>query len=221
MLWDSEEQAIIVEKRTTAFPNIQSFFKALENHLNSLLIPYEIRVSIIPLTTDVDFWDVIDQHDKIYNVTFDLKMPNFFGSTNASVVEILNAIKQENNGSELSTKISNEGGNLRINRDSWVTPFVNWIKLGGGFWLVDCAKKGGVKKKFKSTDNAMQIDAPKIREVNDEEVKPVIETLRKEYEIKDYSNDDAVNEDIYNEDVYNQDSYNENSKIDLNKLKRR
>lgn len=131
ILWDSAEQAIIVERRTTIFPIIQSFFNSLENHFNSLLRPYEIRVSIIPLTRDIDFWNTIENYDEIYSVTFDLRMPNFLGITNKSVKEILEHVRQENNGSELSTTISNENGTLKLIRDSWVTPFVNWIKLGG------------------------------------------------------------------------------------------
>jgi hypothetical protein len=186
MLWDRYEQAIIIEKNPQIFPIIQAFFNSLENHFNSLLRPYEITVSIIPLTTEIDFWNTIKQFDKIYNVNFGLKMPNLFGHTNEALKETLEQFKNENNAEELSTKISNSNGSLKLAKDSWITPMLKWITIGGGYWSIRCGKKSGRSETITNTDNAKTIESTKeLVEDNAEDANLIIESLKKEYQIMD------------------------------------
>jgi hypothetical protein len=65
---------------------------------------YELIVSVIPLTEEMEFWKFINMYGDIYRINFQLIAPNFFGNTQKSVKDILNAVKEEYNAPELSTQ---------------------------------------------------------------------------------------------------------------------
>lgn len=78
LLWDRDEQVILIERDTSVFQNYETVLKSIEDHLNELLAEYELRVFIEPLTEKTDFWKAIRTYKYLYGVNFELHMPNFF-----------------------------------------------------------------------------------------------------------------------------------------------
>jgi hypothetical protein len=77
LLWDRDEQIILIERNTAVFRNYERVVKSIEDHLNKLLVPYELRVFVKPLTDKADFWRAIQKYRYLYTVNFELHMPNF------------------------------------------------------------------------------------------------------------------------------------------------
>ena len=191
LLWDKDEQAILVERDTSVFPNYEVLFRSIENHLNNLLKTYELRVSVTPLTERMDFWRSLREYAQgrgyLYEANFKLYMPNFFGNTQQNLKEILNAVKEDYNATEFSNQISNTDGRLNIQEnDQKIDAALEWIMKGGGKWSIKGKKEEGKRKvTINSTKNAKTVETSvEIENYTPEGVAKIISSLKPEYSIK-------------------------------------
>lgn len=192
LLWDRDEQVIIVEKDMSIFPDYEVLFRSIEDHLNKLLVKYELRVSVVPLTERINFWRTIRKYvdgGYLYDVKFKLYMPNFFSKTQESLKEIkeaLDAEKKDYNATESSRQISNPGGRLNIQEnDKKTNAALEWITKGGGEWSINDKKKVGKGKAINSTGNAKTVEiSVKIENYTAEEAAKIISSLKPRYSIK-------------------------------------
>lgn len=187
VLWDSDQQVILVERNTSVFQKYETVLKSIECHFNNLLGGYELIVNVIPLTEEMEFWKFIGMYDYIYKIDFQLIAPNFFGNTQKSVKEMLVAVEDEYNATELSTQIANPTGAIEVSdSDTRINSFLNWIKEGGGRWLIDVMRKGGKKVTIKSSQNAKLVESSiEIENYTAEEAIAILESVEKEYQISD------------------------------------
>jgi len=187
VLWDSSQQVILVERNTSVFHKYETVFKSIEYHFNNLVGSYELIVSVIPLTEEMEFWKFINMYGDIYRINFQLIAPNFFGNTQKSVKDILDAVKEEYNAPELSTQIANPMGGIKVSdSDTKIISFLNWIKEGGGRWLIDVMGKRGKKVTIKSSQNAKLVESLiDIENYTAEEAIAILESVKKEYQISD------------------------------------
>ncbi|AFV22498.1 hypothetical protein Mpsy_0287 [Methanolobus psychrophilus R15] len=140
-LIDPTEQVFIIQKNTSAFPNYNSLFNSIEEHLNRLLYDYELSVSIAPISLPNDFWVQVSEYNRIYVAKFELFMPNHFGHTNESVKDMLLDTKEEVNADEVVEQVSNKEGKLKLSKDNKrINKLLDWIGKGGGKWLLRCSK---------------------------------------------------------------------------------
>jgi len=187
LLWDRDEQAILVEKDMSIFPDYEVLFRSIENHLNNLLKRYELRVSVTPLTEKMDFWRFIHAYRYLYEANFKLYMPNFFGNTQKELKELLDAVKEDYNATEFSNQISNTDGRLNIQEnDPKTNAALEWIMKGGGVWSIKGKKKEGKRKvKITSTKNAKTVDTSvEIENYTADEMATIVSSLKREYSIK-------------------------------------
>lgn len=187
VLWDSDQQVILVERNTSVFPKYETVFKSIEYHFNNLVGSYELIVSVVPLTEEMEFWKFINMYRDIYRINFQLIAPNFFGNTQKSVKDILDAVKEEYNAPELSTQIANPMGGIKVSdSDTKIISLLNWIKEGGGRWLIDVMGKRGKKVTIKSSQNAKLVESSiDIENYTAEEAIAILELVKKEYRISD------------------------------------
>ena len=88
-LWDGEDQFILVEKNASVFNNYEYVFNSIQSHLGNLIEPFGCGVFIEPITERKDFWEAYSRFDSIYEVTFELHMPNLFGDTQKELASLL------------------------------------------------------------------------------------------------------------------------------------
>lgn len=193
MLWDRDEQVILLEKKTTVFPIYENVFRSIEDHLNRLLISYGLSVSIAPIVEKRNFWKYIKTYKFIYDINFKLYVPNFFGYTQKDLKEFLESYKDKYNAMEISAQISNKNGFLRVSEnDPEINKNLEWIEKGGGEWHITAKQTEHSKKvKIKSIQNAKTVTTEiEIENYTMEEVKNIIESLREEYSTKDKNTGD-------------------------------
>ena len=115
-LWDSEDQFILVEKNASVFDNYEYVFNSIQSHLGKLLEPYGWGVFIEPITEKKDFWDAYSRFSSVYEVTFELHMPNLFGNTQKELAESLKDSNKRFNTTSVSQTLSNSEGKLNLNK---------------------------------------------------------------------------------------------------------
>ncbi|MCM1566269.1 MAG: hypothetical protein NC238_10035 [Dehalobacter sp.] len=154
LLWDREEQIILIEKDQSVFQNYEAVFKSIEDHFNNLFDPYELRVYIEPKTEKVSFWNAVEKFKYIYVVTFELHRPNLLGITDEQLAESIDKAKQFN-GTSVSTSILNPDGGLALPRNHpIIMACLNWIANGGGSWLLKGKKSEESRPETVSSKNS-------------------------------------------------------------------
>lgn len=155
LLWDRCEQLILIQKDNRVFSNYESVFISIEDHLNKLLDSYEYRAYIEPKTEEISFWNTINEYEYLYDVNFELHMPNFLGRTHEALAESLNEGK-EFNATSLGYSISNPDGNLIVPQNhNIIVVALSWIANGGGWWLIRGKKSDNSKSETVTSKESM------------------------------------------------------------------
>ena len=143
IIWIKDQQIILIEKLSQNLINIEALVNSLKEHLNKLLRVYDLEVSIALLTDRTTFWEVMSNYEKIYNIEFILFSPNFIGDFHKDTKEILEELKSNYNANETTLSISNEEGNLTVQREnSIISKMLDWVVDGGGEWNVKVRSEG-------------------------------------------------------------------------------
>ena len=142
-LWDRKHQLILLEVNTSIFSNYESVIQHIEKHFNNLLDDYEYTVYLGPMTEKANFWDMVGSFERLYEVTFVMHMPNFLGRTQEDMKDMLNYYRDAYNTTNLTTKLSNNNGKLRIPKnDKTLNQILEWITKGAGLWKLKGIKWG-------------------------------------------------------------------------------
>lgn len=191
LLWDRDEQVILVQKNTSVFQDYEAVLNSIEDHLNNLLAEYELRVFVEPLTEKADFWRTIQMLKYIYEVTFELHMPNFLGKTQKHLKEALETFSEEYNATGVSTRISNPDGRLNIQEsDPQTNTDLEWITKGGGSWSIN-GKKEGKRTKITSTQNIKTEETSiELENYTAEEVIAILSVFKPRYSVKNVQGKD-------------------------------
>jgi len=198
LLWDRDEQVMLIERDTSVFRNYETVLNSIEDHLNNLLAEYELRVFIEPLTEKADFWRTIQMFKYIYEVTFELHMPNFLGKTQGHLKEILKMFEEEYNATGVSTRISNPDGRLDIPEyDPQTNTNLEWITKGGGSWSISGKKEGRkIRTKITSTKSQnikTEETSIEFENYNAGEVIAILSVLRPNYSERSVQGEDDEN----------------------------
>jgi hypothetical protein len=188
LLWDREQQAILLERNTTIYYEPERLFEYIQSHLNLALSHYGLSVTIRVIPEPMSFWKTIEKYEKIYSVRFKLTIPNMFGFTQKSLADWLQGFKEEANATEVTTEVSNPEGKLELNTtDPQLHEAVNWVEKGGGEWSVvggGKGKKRTSRSKTSSSKSMKRLDHPgTLEEFTAEEVAKAMKELRPGYAI--------------------------------------
>ena len=141
--WDRKRQMIVIERKGNVFHKDEHVIEAFENHINKYLNPQGYKISFIPISTENDFWKIIDTSD-VKSVEFKLYIPNAIGYTNLEVSKVLETAKEEMNITEMTTTVTNENGNLKVERkNGFIANCLDWVNKGEGVWKI-LAKTGKI-----------------------------------------------------------------------------
>ncbi|WP_347115930.1 hypothetical protein AAHB66_08910 [Leclercia sp. S52] len=147
-IWDREEQVLLVEKKTSVFKDAHQVSKAFEDLANNnYLAQLGLRIFIEPCLEMDDFWSEYQRLPFIDKVSFTLITPNIFGSSKQALTDDLRKLEEDTNANAVTTTFENKDGNLKLKSSHWASVLVDWVKDGGGSWLI----KGRKTLKSKST----------------------------------------------------------------------
>lgn len=135
-VWDHKEQTLLVQIDKSIFTTAESAAKAFESVLASKLAVNQLEVHIYPKVSEEYFWSSVDDFASINEVTFEFVTPNMFGSTKAEMTSYLKTVRNETNANVVATKLINKDGNLIPKRSGFLARSLDWIKDGGGKWLI-------------------------------------------------------------------------------------
>lgn len=159
---------------------------------------YELRVFLEPLTEKMDFWKAVESYRYLYEVNFELHMPNFLGNTQKEIKEVLDMFKTGYNATGVSNQISNEDGKLKIPMDDQlINTNLEWITNGGGAWSIR-GKKAEGKKKAKITSTKSQYikteeTSIELENYNVKELLAILSALKPQYSVTGKQRDDNEN----------------------------
>ncbi|EEJ8656848.1 hypothetical protein NJ45_002426 [Salmonella enterica subsp. enterica] len=100
-----------------------------------------------PFPLNQDFWSEYHRLQFIDKVSFTLITPNIFGSSKQALTNDLRKLEKDTNANTVTTIFENKDGNLKLKGSHWAETLVDWVKDGGGSWLI----KGRKTLKSKST----------------------------------------------------------------------
>jgi len=136
-MWDREEQVLLVERKTSVFKDAQQVAKAFEDLANNnYLAELGHRIFIEPCLDMEGFWSEYQKLQYIDKVSFTLITPNIFGKTKQALSDDLRVIQADTNANAVTTTFENKDGNLKLKSSHWASVFVDWVKDGGGSWLI-------------------------------------------------------------------------------------
>lgn len=136
-IWDREEQVLLVEKKTSVFKDPQQVAKAFEDLANNeYLADLGLRIFIEPCLEIEDFWSEYHSLQFIDKVSFTLVTPNIFGRSKEALSDDLRKLEKDTNANTVTTTFENKDGNLKLKSSHWTSILVDWVKDGGGSWLI-------------------------------------------------------------------------------------
>lgn len=158
VIWDRINQFVAIEHKTSVFPDYEYVFDSISKHFNNLLDPMGYIVVIEPIFKKEEFWNIIKNSTKIYQLSFTLHMPNLFGDTNRSISDVLRTVQSSYNASSVTNKLENPDGNLNIEENNEeINSQLDWTKHGGGSWEAVTKQKETSRRKIKfSSKSAFQ-----------------------------------------------------------------
>lgn len=150
--WDREEQAILVENRTSVFSSASVSVKTFSNISNNLVLAeVGLRAHIYPKLVESAFSDTFSSFKYVNEVRFNLTAPNMFGDTKKEIGDFLHEVVDETNASEFSPIFKNQDGNLNLKPSGWLNSMVDWVKDGAGTWNIK--GKNSHKDRYKTVSS--------------------------------------------------------------------
>ncbi len=157
--WLRQSQLLVFQKNTSVFPNALQPFKALSFYINSRLFNDGLEIVVNPVTEENFFWDTISRSDKVYEVSFSLPAPNFFGTSQRETKAILDAIVADTNATVVDAAVQNDQGLISVKKDGRIQHTVDLTEKGGGSWSLKVLFRGDRKaKRIRSKDKVKQFN---------------------------------------------------------------
>lgn len=165
-------QIILIERKTTAFQNMNAVLRHLEWYLRDRMRTFHYTVNLYPLAKSERFWETINSADGIYELSLTVNAPNLFGGSQ-NLREVLQEIKDETNNDETTLEIKSTEGKLKVEK-SVFGHIVEYIATIGGKYFLKYKKEGVTENRNNLDDNEKtHIVRHKDREYTEEELSDV------------------------------------------------
>jgi hypothetical protein len=144
-LWDHAEQALLVQVDTRIFADAEAAARQFEALLTSTLASEQLEARIYPKVGEEQFWSAVESFAQISQITFEYATPNMFGQTKAEMTAFLKEVRDSTNATVVSTTLVNDEGNIHPKPDGLIARTLDWIKDGGGKWLIKGRVRPGAR----------------------------------------------------------------------------
>jgi hypothetical protein len=157
-VFDIVGQYIFV-KKDWRFGRPEQIAMAIQTGLRSIVLAdYNHRVFVEGKTKKEAFWNIVNNHNKVYKIDLRLVSPNIL-NTNLKARDALKALKELFEQDEIDLSLKNDSGSLKVPEDP-LTDYVEYISEGEGGWAITTEGKHGGKKKHSSLENTITVDLP-------------------------------------------------------------
>lgn len=174
----TEYQIILIERKTTAFQNINSVLKHIEWYMRDRLRHYDYTFKLYPLAKSERFWQIVDSAEAIYELSLTFNAPNFGGGAE-DLRDTLQNLKNETDNDQVTVEVKSEAGNLKIKKN-FFDQFIEYITTIGGTYKLRYKHEGVIEKRSNLDDiEKTNIVRHREKEYTEEELKDV-ETKIKE-----------------------------------------
>ncbi|QDK80887.1 hypothetical protein EXU85_20630 [Spirosoma sp. KCTC 42546] len=201
---DWERQIFLIENKPSVFQSMDLIVQRLESYFESQInarthANYKITLSAI--SRDVDFWNEVNEADRIYSLELAFNPPNMFeGRHEAS--ELVKEAYGATKFSRFKLVFISDKGRLKVLRDNF-KDFISLIASGGGSYLLKMVRSKGKKKESTRVNSryfASQQTLPDdITQLKEEELNTKLRVIDKQNEdnklidsSKPASNDDST-----------------------------
>jgi hypothetical protein len=128
---------------------------SLVAHINSVNSSSGWVLEISPMTEAANFWDVVRQYEgALTSITFNFVTPNVLGLRSQLNAGLKDA-REKNNAHRVALTMTNEKGNLELNKEN-IHDAVEYVSEGGG----TAKLKAGSKVVYDSEKDEKEIDLP-------------------------------------------------------------
>ncbi len=144
---DTTRQIILIEHKSTMFRDIDIPKSKIEKYFSANFKQFGIVTKIQEISSEITFWEQLQQYDAIYSFDITLSGPNLFGARYRAS-ELAKDIHENYNASEFNIKLKNAFGKLKLLKDN-ISDYIKLAAAGAGKFVVEVAKKG-IKEKIGS-----------------------------------------------------------------------
>lgn len=191
LLWDREQQVILLERRSSVHRSPEKLFEHIQHHLTYYLRDYGFQAIVRPLPDRGDFWNAVARFDKILKIRLTLVVPNLFGHTQQNLAQWLKACHADTNATEVTLELSNSEGNLHPRPDDiQLNDGLNWADKGAGGWSVTGIVSGSKRITYSSSKTPKKIHTTlEMENYTAEEAIRILRAVRPEYEVPGLGDD--------------------------------
>jgi hypothetical protein len=158
-------QLIVIEYNSTVIYMISAMKTVLENLVSGAMFQHGYSVRCEPIIDETTFWNLVENSDGVFALSFVLNSPNLFGAE-SKANEALGDLRRVFNNTRVKVGFENERGLLKVPRKT-VESYREYADKGGGEWTITTRAKGkGRKRKHSSTQRALKITAEKRGDEN-------------------------------------------------------
>lgn len=160
-IWDQSEQLLLMQIDKSIFRNAEAASRSIEKLLKPFLAIHQLELQIYPKVSEESFWLSSEKLDDIQEIRFELATPNIFGSTKEETRELLSAARDDTNATSVTTILKNPKGNIHLKRRGTIMRALDWIKDGGGRWMLKgTSPYTGRKMTIQSGESAKIFETP-------------------------------------------------------------
>lgn len=155
------KQLIVVEYNSAVIYTISSMKSILEELVSHALFQKGYSVRVEPIIEDTSFWNIIENAERVFSLSFILNSPNLFGAA-MKANEALREVQGLYNNTCIKIGIENEKGLLKVPKDR-IESYREYADQGGGEWTVitQSKERGKRKRKQSSAQRALKITTEK------------------------------------------------------------
>ena len=144
MLFHLQNQSFLIQRKGSVFSTANSAKNALEQLLNEKMSEFRAELSIVPITSQMSFWDGIKEFEKLDEVTLTMKSPNLWLGEK-STEEALKSLEEEYSNDEVEITLRSNSGAIKPD-NTRMRKIIEYITRGGGSWKAKGKKKGALKR---------------------------------------------------------------------------
>lgn len=160
-IWDQSEQLLLMQIDKSIFNNAESASRNIEKLLKKFLAEHQLELQIYPKVSEESFWLSIEKLDDIQEIRFELATPNIFGSSKEETRKLLATAREDSNATSVTTILKNPKGNIHPKKKGTILRALDWIRDGGGRWLLKgTSPHSGKKITLQSGENAKVFETP-------------------------------------------------------------
>lgn len=167
LIFHIQKQIVFIERNSEVFATPNTATKRLETFFDSKLSHAGISVAIEAIKSQKEFWEEVEEFDKIEDVRLEFDAPNWWGSKN-NVDDLINDTYEASFFEKLKISFKNTTVGLKFTKDKFGAA-IERLSAGTGNFLLK-GKKNGEDKTIVSEKRPFKKEIEDIKEESNEDL---------------------------------------------------